>query len=686
MDAKLFSRRLLVIGLFFAGCLLCYLGVLFDAQVVHGAENLEKSVSTITRSETVSASRGIVTDRNGKSLVSNQLVYTLSFDSSAFSDSVEMNEAILRLLRLLESYGVSWVDTLPLDAAGTHYTVDTLSPTYLNRFSEYLLDRKFIDEALTEGSPVPAGLSAARLLAAMRKDFKIPDGMSAEDARKVLGVRYELALRRLINMNDYVMTEELSVELISELNDGNYLGAKVGTSSVRRYETDYAAHILGTVGVIWKEEYAELKEKGYSMDAVVGKSGVEKAFEEYLHGKDGRRIITTNDAGKITSEVYTKEPEPGSTVALTIDIDFQAQVEQILAAHTEAITEEDGIGRGAAAAVVGVGTGEVLALASYPTYQLATYHEDYSELSQQEVSPYYNRATSGTYAPGSTFKPITATAALENNVITTRTTIKDEGIYKYYAPSYQPRCWVFRYGRTHGKVNVTAAITESCNYFFYEVGRLTGISTISDYASQFGLGSSTGIEIGDAAGTLASPLTAEKLGQVWYDGQTLAAAIGQSYTETTPLQLANYIATLVGGGDHYAAHLLKSVKSYDGSTVEEVYDEGPLNTVRISETNLKAIMDGMHDLTTTGSLAGQFSGCVVEAGAKTGTAQIGSEKTNSVFVCYAPYDDPEIAIAIVIEKGGSGSASALAAVEMLNAYFSDPLAGNAVTGENTLLP
>jgi len=218
------------------------------------------------------------------------------------------------------------------------------------------------------------------------------------------------------------------------------------------------------------------------------------------------------------------------------------------------------------------------------------------------------------------------------------------------------------------------------------VGRLTGIATLSDYAKQFGLGAPTGIEIGDRSGTLASPETAEKLGETWYDGQTLAAAIGQSYNQVTPLQLANYIATLAGGGEHYATHLLKNVKSYDGSTMVEVYDEGPLNTVRMSEETQEAVLKGMYNLTTSGSLAGQFSRCVVPAGAKTGTAQTGRGDTNSVFVCFAPYDDPEIAIAIVIEKGGSGSASAGAAVDMINAYFSEFLSDNAVTGENTLLP
>ncbi|MGM9618762.1 MAG: penicillin-binding transpeptidase domain-containing protein [Oscillospiraceae bacterium] len=686
MDAKQFSRRLAVIVGFFAACLFCFFIALFDAQVTHGAENLERSVSTITRQETVPASRGVITDRNGKVMVSNRLVYTLTFRSTGFASDEEENLAILRLLELLEKYEVEWTDTLPIDRTSPRYTSDAVSPTYLSRFSDYLLDRKFQETELTEENPIPS-LSASALVEKMRKDFGVPEEMSYADARKVLGVRYELAVRKLVNTNAYVLAEDLSVELISEINDGSYLGATVGTGSVRQYATESAAHVLGYVGAIDRDEYAVLKEQGYAMDAIVGKVGAEKAFENYLRGLSGKRVVTTNDEGRITSEVYTVEPQPGHTVALTLDLDFQTQVEEILASATEAMTAEDGIARGAAAVAMGVGNGEVLALASYPTYSLATFNEDYNVLSQMEVSPYYNRATSGTYAPGSTFKMVTAVAALETGVITPSTTIRDEGVYKYYAPSYQPRCWIYSAtGGTHGRVNVTDAIRESCNYFFYEVGRLTGISVIDDYAQQFGLGSSTGIEIGDRAGTLASPETAEKLGQVWYDGQTLAAAIGQSYNEFTPLQLANYIATLVGGGEHYAPHLLKSVKTYDGSAVVEVYDEGPLNTVRMSDATREAVLEGMHELVQSGSVAYSFSRCVVDAGAKTGTAQTGQSTNNGVFVCFAPYDDPQIVLALVIEKGGSGSALASAAVDMLNAYFSETVPDNAVTGENTLLP
>ena len=685
MDAKQFSQRIIILFLLFALCLLGFFAVLFDAQVVHGEETLQRSASTITYQENVSASRGILTDRNGKVMVGNQMVYTLTFDSSSFSTHEEINDAVLRLLNLLESYNLDWEDTLPIEKHTQRYLTDAVSPTYLSRFSEYLISRKVQTRELTEANPIP-DIPCSTLIRRLREEYKIPEEMSYADARKILGVRYELTLRRIMNVNAYVMAEGLSVELISEINDGDYRGASVGTGSVRRYETDAAAHVLGTVGVIWKDEYQELKSQGYAMDAVIGKSGVEKAFEHYLHGKDGKRLITTNDAGKITSELYSVDPEPGYTVALTLDMDFQQQVEQILAAATEGMVAEDGIARGAAAVAIGVGTGEVLALASYPDYNLATYHEDYTALSQQEISPYYNRATSGLYAPGSTFKMVTSVAALESGIITPKTEIRDTGIYTYYAPSYQPRCWVYALGRTHGLVNVSEAITESCNCFFYEVGRLTGISTIGDYAMQFGLGVSTGIEIGDRAGTLASPEAAQKLGQTWYDGQTLAASIGQSYNQFTPLQLANYIATLVGDGEHYAAHLLKNVKTYDGSTMVEVYDEPPINTVRMSDSTKTAVLEGMHELVRSGSVSYSFSRCVVDAGAKTGTAQTGAGSNNGVFVCFAPYDDPEIALALVIEKGGSGSALASAAVDMLNAYFSETAPTSSTLGENTLIP
>ena len=678
-------HRIYALGGIFAVSVLLFFCVLFNAQVTHGAENYEKARATITKSETVDGSRGIITDRNGKVLVTNRLVYTLSFDGSGFKTDAAENEAILRLLALLDERDIAWADSLPLSTASPVYTCAEATAAARSRFSLYLSNRKFYTEDLTEEHPAPQ-LSAPNLIDMMRKDFGVAENLSYRDARRILGVRYELALRRIGNINDFVLARDFDTRLIAEINDGRYLGAKIGTGSIRSYETDAAAHILGYIGALDKDEYAELKSQGYAMDDLIGKTGAEAAFESYLRGKDGRRVITTNESGKTTSEVYSVEPQPGGTVALTLDIDYQEQVEQILAEATESMKRTDGLDRGAAAAVIGVGSGEVLALASYPTYSLASFNEDYAELSRLPVSPYYNRATSGTYPPGSTFKPITAVAALESGVITTRTTLRDEGIYRYYAPTYQPRCWIFSaYGTTHGYQNVTAAITNSCNYFFYEVGRLTGIETIDDYATQFGLGKSTGIEIGDSIGVLASPAVAESKGETWSGGQTIAAAIGQSYTTCTPIQLANYIATLVGTGEHYPAHLLKTVKAHDNSSVIAVYDEPPMNTVELSPTTRDAVLRGMHDLTVSGSVAYSFSQCVVSAGAKTGTAQTGTENNNGVFVCFAPYENPQIALSIVIEKGGSGSALASAAVKMLNSWFGSADAQDGVISENMLL-
>lgn len=679
-------RRLLALAVLYLAVCLLFFVTLWQAQVTQGATYYENATASITKSETVPASRGVITDRNGKVLVSNRIVYTLTFNSSVFDTDEEENEAILRLLRLLDAHKIPWADSLPLAFDRAAYTTESATDTSLSRFSLYLNDRGFSEQELTAEAPTPS-LSALSLVHAMRQDFSVDDSLSYPDARRILGVRYELALRRISSINTYVLAEDFGTNLIAELTDGNYKGAEVGTGSVRNYETDVAAHILGYIGALDSEEYAELKGDGYAMDALIGKTGAEKAFEPYLRGTDGVRVITTNDEGKITDEIYANDPRPGNTVALTLDIDYQAEVEKILAEATEQMKKEDKLDRGSAAVVIGVGSGEVLALASYPTYSLATFNEDYATLSQATISPYYNRATSGTYPPGSTFKPVTAVAGLETGAITPSTVIRDEGIYKFYAPSYQPRCWIYnQFGTTHGRQNVSQAITNSCNYFFYETGRLTGIDTIDDYAEQFGLGKSTGIEIGDKTGQVASPAVAEAKGEQWGAGQTIAAAIGQSYTLCTPVQLANYVATLAGNGEHYPVHLLKTVKSYDNSSVIAVFDGEPENTVEMSPATRNAVLSGMHELTVSGSVAYSFSRCSVSAGAKTGTAQTGTANANGVFVCFAPYEDPQIAVSIVIEKGGSGSALAAAAVRIINAWFDSAETNDTVTGDYAILP
>ena len=667
------KRRVIALLVFFGALLLLFAAVLYDAQILHGGENRAKSISSNAASETVTASRGIITDRNGKVLVSNRLAYTLVFDRSGFDDDAALNAAILRLVQLCEETGTGWNDTLPIGRVGNFLR-------YSNARSETF--DKFIEK-----NDLTSGASGRQLLSELRELYHVDESLSEREARLIVGVRYELHSR-----DSYTFAEDVSTEVLSLITDGRYEGVTIRTASARVYNTALAAHILGTIGPIWQEEwssnedtgYVGYADKGYSMNDLVGKDGVEKAFESYLRGTDGRRLITTDETGKITGELYTREPQPGGTVALTLDIDLQADVEAALAETISGMIDKDSNERGGAAAVVSVGTGEVLALASYPTYDLSTFNEDYDELVNDQRLPMFNRATQGIYAPGSTFKMVTAVAALESGIITPSSIIQDRGIYTYYKDP-QPMCWIYsQTGSTHGRINVSQAITDSCNYFFYEVGRLTGIRTLDSYASQFGLGQSTGIEIGDSSGVLASPEWAESHDQEWTDGQTITAAIGQSYNLFTPLQLANYVATLVGGGDHYQAHLLKNVKAYDNSRLLYMYDDKPTNTVEISDSTLSAVTKGMHELTVSGSVAYAFENCVVSAGAKTGSAQVGTDIANGVFVAYAPYENPEIAVAIVIEKGGSGAALANTAVEIINSWFSRAQDGAAV-GENTLL-
>lgn len=726
MDHK--ENRLLRLGLlggFLAAVLLIYLGVLYNIQVNEYDKYMAQSIRSIAREEKVEASRGIITDRSGRPLVSNRSTYNLTFDASLLRDGEDENEAILRLVQLCQSHGVDWEDNLPITReAPFTYTLDQQSAIQKNRFvtyvkslsgarsllGTYLLQhpeslegeeaaailaqtelsddnkaKALVDlltaDTLTAPLLTRAGVTATGLLNMMRETLKLPADFSLGDARLVLGVQYELSLRKLDNYDAYILAEDIDTTFISLLSDGGFAGARVGSSTVREYETTYAAHILGTVGRLYKEDWDQLKGQGYDMDDWIGKDGAELAFEKYLKGTDGRRVVSSNSDGKITGEFYSEEPEPGSTVELTIDLKLQEAVENTLAATVTSMNEEDGhASRGAAAVVEKVGTGEILALASYPTFDLSTYRQTFNSLNSPEENPgrpLLNRATQGIYPPGSTLKPFTAIAALESGAVTVTEKIRDTGKWVYPgSPESYTWCWNHA---GHGLLNVSGAITNSCNYFFAEMGYRMGMDTLRDYLTAFGLGESTGIEIGDKLGTLPQ----NPQGQ----NQAPWAAYGQANQVYTPVQLANALATLVSGGKHCQAHLLKAVKSYDNAQVLATGDTSPANVIDIRDSSLQAVKKGMYDLTTTGSLSSYFRNCVVSAGAKTGTAQRGGNFTNNgVFVCFAPYEDPEIAVAIVIEEGGSGSALASTAVSILNAYFTADEIGTAVIGENELLP
>ncbi len=726
-DEKRFHRRAnFLIGAYVL-CLALFTGILYNAQIVNGSEYLARSTIQVTTTKTVETSRGIITDRNGKILVSNREIYTVSFDPDLVPDQdgethqAAVARALLRILTLFQEHGVAWGDSLPIDGAEPYgYTFAGATGAQRAWFSHYLADRKWSSTELTASSSSPlmsqtlldklkltgsTALTAPHLLELMRADFGVPTDFSRQEARLVLGVLYELRLRKLTANAvtvPYVFAEDLSVEIISILNDGAFEGVVIGSKAVRQYNTDYAAHILGRVGKFesreerdgFNAEWNAAREAGedttglpyYRLDDQVGKDGVELAFEQYLRGRDGTRLITTNQEGKITSEIYSIQPEPGGTVALTLDIDFQAQVEEILARSVQAMDQEDledgeePVNRGAAAAVVSVANSEILALATYPTYSQRTYAQDYALLSQDPRHPYVNRAISSAYAPGSTFKPLTAVAALESGVITPTTIINATGSWTYPGdPNSYANCWLYNSSRgRHGRINVSQAITVSCNYFFAQMGYSLGLDRLNAYCRAFGLGESTGIEIYERTGTLPENKPGED--------QSPWAGFGQSSQLFTPLQLANYVATLVRGGVRYNAHLLKDISAYDGSSVLYTAQPEVLSQQEIQPDNLAAVKKGMGDLATTGSVGQQFANCIVTAGAKTGSAQTGEVMANGVFVCFAPFEEPEVAVAVVIEKGKAGAALASTAVEILNAYFAPSDIGAMMAPEGALLP
>ncbi len=743
--------RLYFLGVLLAAVLLVYLGVLYSVQVVHHQDYATQSVHSIARPETVEASRGVITDRNGRLLVGNRSTYNLTFDPSLLKEGEDQNGAILRLIQLCQANGVDWIENLPISRQLPYtYTLDQLGDSVLKRrFLSYLKALDPSREALTayllqhpetvaprseDDPPLPelpepegelteeqkalrqrqlgedlldllaskhltaqlltaAGITPQTLLEWMREDFDLAPSLSLGEARLVLGIQYELYLRRIGTTVAYILAEDINMEFISLINDGGYSGAKVTSSYAREIQTSSAAHILGMVGPIYAEDDMEaLRAKGYSGDEIIGRSGAEAAFEDYLRGTDGRRVVSVNSDGKITGEYYTKDPRPGNNVELTIDLKFQQAAEEALAATVSAMSEKDGnTTRGAGLAVVKVGTGEVLALASYPLYDLAAYIQDgeyRAQLNTDESMPLVNRAVSGRYSPGSTYKPLIAVAALEEGVVSLKEKILDPGYWVYPDIVAGTKKWTWycwnRGG--HGRLNVTQAITASCNTFFYEMGYRLGIEKIGEYADAFGFGRTTGIEIGDAAGLVAGPEEKEARGEIWYGGDTVQAAIGQSDNLFTPLQIANYMATLVSGGKHYDAHLLKTAKTYDNSQVVAAGSQEPSNVIEISDSTLNAVKTGMHNLTKT-TLAPYFNSCVVSAGAKTGTTQLGGDITNNgCFVCFAPYDEPEIAVALVIEQGNAGAQLASTAVSVINAYFTPDEAETVVTGENQLLP
>ncbi|MBR2521402.1 MAG: hypothetical protein IKE62_04380 [Oscillospiraceae bacterium] len=665
MEEKKLYSRMAAVAVCIAACIIICVVNLIDLQVINGETNLKESEKYIvtTKYTVVNAARGQVFDCNGVPMITNKTVYSLGFEDITFAEDDYINSTIYSLLVLCTENGVAHSDTLPLNSNLSDYI--TVSSTNQERFDSFVARFGWSQE-----------LTAQELAKKMCDLYSLdPARYDMYTLRQLLGVRYEITLRNILNISPYVFATDIDTSLIACVQERGYDLVSVTADSTRVYSTKYAAHLLGYTGKMSPEEYEKYGPLGYDMDEIVGISGIEKAFEEYLHGQRGLLETKTNAQGNIVSERYIKEPSAGADVYLTIDLNVQAAAENSLAKCIERLHSTGSVGlgqeaKGGAVVAIDVNTFDILAMASFPTYDMSTYSEKVGDLVKDSLSPLLNRATQGLYEPGSTFKMVTAIAALETGAINTNTYIEDQGIYNYYAPSYTPACWIYtRYGYTHGTLNVSEALENSCNYFFYEAGRLTGIDSLNKYAALFGLGQSTGIETDESTGILAGPESSEERGRPWTAGDTIQAAIGQSDNIFSPLQMACYIGTLANGGNRYAAHTLKMAISSTSGDVLRRSQKELVSSAGISAENYAAVMSGMLEASATGTAANVFSDYPIQVASKTGSAQTGLTSDNAVFVCCAPYDAPEIAVVVVVEEGGQGSLIGSVAKDVLDSYF-----------------
>lgn len=654
---------------------------LIHLQVVNGADYALKSESRLVRSVKVAAPRGEILDRYGRTLVTNRMGFSIQFQKTSAEDET-LNTTILSLINLMNEYDQKYIDTLPLNENGTLFTFDEQS------------DRERV-EKLCKSVKVKE-YTAVAYFEGLCKKYDISPEYTAEDKRRIAGVRYEMTQRSFSINNPYTFASDVDMSVVTIIRERSmeFEGANIITNPVREYVYDtLGAHILGRVGIIYQEEYEKLKDENYGMNDIIGKDGMEKYLEKYIRGKDGRSSVEQTFKGKtalITGEVA---PVAGNNAMLTIDVDVQLAAEEALKNTIQSLRASGGRGSEAAAGAcvaVDVNTGEILAIANYPTFNLKTFDKDYSSLYKNPLKPMFNRAVSGTYEPGSTFKMLTAIAALEEDIVTPYETIEDKGVYEYYGQKFN--CWIYSdTGKTHEHVNISDAIRDSCNYYFYEVGRRLGVEKLMEYGKKIGFGEYTGIEIeGETKGTLASPQYKQKVfDQSWFPGDTLQMSIGQSFNLFSPLQLAGYTATLANGGTRYKLHLLKNVR--DKQTGEETVSSESeiLGRIEMKESTKKAVSLGMRRVCLPGGTAASvFGQYPIEVCAKTGSAQVSTGVANGVFVAFAPYKNPQIAVSVVIENAGSGNLVAPVAKEVLDAYFRLDTVNQKdnISEKNTLLP
>jgi len=673
---------------------------LYALQIVEssGTGDNVKTFTTITR---VKAARGEILDCNGNKLVTNRASYDLVFNHFVLLSSDGPNQSLKNLAILCRERGIDYVDHFPITAqAPFTYTLNEYNAAWQGYFHKFLSERVKLD----------TDVSAALLIAQLRSFYKIPADWSDTDARAVIGIRYELALRQeLTNLSNYVFLEDASTEELSAILELNIPGLRTESSTVREYATNYAAHILGYVGAMTEKQWQHYKElDGYEMDALVGQTGLEEAFEEHLHGVDGYRVDVTAVDGTILEQYYRKDPQTGKemrpvsgqNVELTINLAMQQAAEDALdRVFKELKAQEEGANgqdaEGGAAVAIDIKTGKVLVCASYPTYDLSTFFENYQSILEADYGPLNNRPLQLTYAPGSIYKPSMVVAAIDSGQISPTTQIVDHGVYtEYLDQGFAPKCMSYTISDgtyTHGAISAYQALMYSCNYFFYDLGDHMGLSTMDATAKGFGLGEATGVELAEKKGYRANKESKKILHSgedaYWYQADQIMAAIGQSDNQFTPMQMCVYISTLLNQGVRYRATFLNRVVSSDYQDTVVLNAPQIMSTMEVSDIALETCKQGMRAAVTNpmGTAHTVFGNYLHEVGAKTGTAEHGSGGSdNGSFACFAPFDDPQIAVVIFGEKCGGGSLVGSVAREILNVWYNTVNAEDVNSNENQI--
>lgn len=711
-------RAGMFLGLF-AFILLLYSFRLYKLQIIDTKGNTDNTqvYSTIT---TVRAARGDILDRNGNVLVGNRASYNLVFNHYVTKSNPNCNQALYTLVQKCRELGITYSDHFPVSTSRPFvYTLTDFTTTWQNNFQLFMVDRG-----------LDSDITAPLLVEKMRSRYDIPTSWSDEDARAVIGFRYEFDLRGITNLPTYTFLEDVTDQQLSAILELNTPGLNVEASTVREYHTKYAAHILGYLGGMNDSQWAEYKDQGYTMDAKVGQTGFELAFEEYLHGIDGTRYDEVNKDGATTKSKYTKEPVAGNSVETTIDIKIQEVAEKALDSvmakikDPEQNTSTAGEGldaEGAAVIVMECQTGKILACASYPSFNLATMYEDWADIEADPLKPFFNRAFGAEYPPGSSFKMCTLISAMEHRnksgefIHPYGTRIEDKGVFTKYE-GFAPTCLAWTSGHfvhtafdgSPGGIDATDALCYSCNYFFYVLGDLNNEENMSETCKDLGLGVPTGIELVEKTGRLNTAEVKRKIygsgvNGNFSAGDRILGAIGQGEYRFTPLQLCVYASTLANKGTRMKATFLSRVVSSDYRTLIKENQPEIANRLEMASTTIESYWTGMRKVVTQmgGTATAYFGGPKDLYGegdgvwplkdevlvyAKTGTAQhasLGSD--HGAFICFAQKKDaaaPDIAIALYGEKVAHGSWLAPVAEQILLSYYEMDAASEVTAFEN----